>query len=75
MKILLAVDDSEFSDAAVQAVIQQMRPESTEVCVLHVARPLPLVVYPYVGQTGEIKALEQEGWNWDRNSWDTRNNS
>jgi nucleotide-binding universal stress UspA family protein len=36
MKILLAVDDSKFSEAATQAVIQHMRREHAEVCVLHV---------------------------------------
>jgi nucleotide-binding universal stress UspA family protein len=36
MKILLAVDGSPFSDAATQAVIEQHRPEQTEVEVLHV---------------------------------------
>ena len=42
MKILLAIDDSTFSEAATQAVIQQMRRERTEVCVLHVFQPLVL---------------------------------
>ena len=36
MKILLAIDDSTFSEAVTQAVIQVIRPEHTEVCVLHV---------------------------------------
>jgi nucleotide-binding universal stress UspA family protein len=43
MKLLLAIDDSKYSDAAAQAVIQQMRPDTTEVCILHVvplARPI-----------------------------------
>lgn len=35
MKILLAIDDSKFSETATQAIIQQMRPDNTEVCVLH----------------------------------------
>ena len=35
MKILLAIDDSSGSEAAVQAVIRQFRPEDTDVCVLH----------------------------------------
>ena len=44
MKILLAIDDSTFSEAVTQAVIQVIRPEHTEVCVLHVvdlALPIP----------------------------------
>jgi nucleotide-binding universal stress UspA family protein len=35
MKILLAVDGSESSEAAAQAVVTRFRPESTEVRVLH----------------------------------------
>lgn len=48
MKILLAVDDSSFSKAAVDTVIQQFRPADTEVHVLHVVDPLKLAP-PYVG--------------------------
>jgi hypothetical protein len=36
MRILLAVDDSKFSEAATQAVIAQARPQETEVLVIHV---------------------------------------
>jgi len=36
MKILLAVDDSEFSEAAMDAVIARGRPQETEVRVLNV---------------------------------------
>ena len=35
MKILLAVDGSEFSEAAANAVVTRFRPEGTEVRVLH----------------------------------------
>lgn len=38
-KVLLAIDDSRFSEAARDAIIQQMRPEQTEVCVLHIVEP------------------------------------
>jgi nucleotide-binding universal stress UspA family protein len=40
MKILLAVDDSKFSEAAVEMVARQNRPETTEVLVLHILEPL-----------------------------------
>jgi nucleotide-binding universal stress UspA family protein len=40
MKILLGVDDSKFSEAALQAVIGQNRPQETEVRVLHVVQPI-----------------------------------
>ncbi|MDE3110770.1 MAG: universal stress protein [Acidobacteriota bacterium] len=36
MKILLAVDYSTYSQAALRALIAQIRPENTEVAVLHV---------------------------------------
>lgn len=36
MKVLLAIDDSEFSEAATQALIAQAKPRETEVRVLHV---------------------------------------
>jgi nucleotide-binding universal stress UspA family protein len=42
MKILLAVDDSTFSQAATDALIAQARPNETEVQVLNVIEPLPL---------------------------------
>ena len=39
MKILLAVDGSEFSQAATQALVSQMRREGAEVPVLRVVEP------------------------------------
>ena len=42
MQVLLAVDDSKFSDAALQAVIAQIPPQGTEVLVLHVVEPITL---------------------------------
>jgi len=39
MKIILAVDDSKFSDAAVQVVFAQARPRDTDIRVLHVVEP------------------------------------
>jgi nucleotide-binding universal stress UspA family protein len=39
MKILLAIDGSEFSQEATQALISQMRPEGAEVLVLRVVEP------------------------------------
>jgi nucleotide-binding universal stress UspA family protein len=36
MKVLLAVDDSEYSRAALRALMAQIRPQHTKVCVLHV---------------------------------------
>ena len=44
MKILLAIDDSKFSDAAVQMIIAQASPQNTEVRVLHVLAPPSLLL-------------------------------
>jgi nucleotide-binding universal stress UspA family protein len=41
MKILLAIDDSKSSEAAIQAVISQTQPNNTEVFVLHVVSLIP----------------------------------
>lgn len=48
MKILLAVDDSEFSKAAVNAILNQFRPDGVEVNVLTVVEYLRLAP-AYVG--------------------------
>lgn len=44
MKIMLAVDDSKFSQAAVNTLIAQVQPKGAEVCVVHAIEPVPL--YP-----------------------------
>ena len=44
MKILLAIDDSKFSEAAIEAVIRQAIPQETEIKMLHVIEPVP--IYP-----------------------------
>jgi nucleotide-binding universal stress UspA family protein len=36
MKILLAIEDSQFAEAVIQAAISQFRPDQTHVFVLHV---------------------------------------
>jgi universal stress protein A len=57
-KILLAVDNSKFSEAAIQLVIQQVRPEHAEVCILYVVDlqiPMPT---SYAGDFRQV-SLEQ----------------
>jgi nucleotide-binding universal stress UspA family protein len=49
MRILLAIDDSKFSEAAIEAVIEQARPHGTEVRVLHVLESPPLLVAREMG--------------------------
>ena len=56
MKVLLAVDGSKFSEAAVQAVIEQARPQDTEIRVLHVVEPPSLLVAREMG--GYDRALD-----------------
>ena len=43
MKVLLAIDDSKFSEAATQALIAQVKPRGTEVRVLHVIESFVLL--------------------------------
>jgi nucleotide-binding universal stress UspA family protein len=56
MRILLAIDDSKFSDAAIEVVLEQARPHGTEVRVLHVLESSPLLVARELG--GFEPALE-----------------
>jgi nucleotide-binding universal stress UspA family protein len=42
MKILLAIDESTFSQNAIQAVIEQTRPRDTQVLVFHTVDLLPI---------------------------------
>ena len=61
MRILLAVDDSKFSEAATQALIAQARPNGTEVQLLHVVEPIRRT---YLGAEGaydiDWPALDEE---------------
>jgi len=62
MKVLLAIDESEPSEVAARMVLEQVRPGSTEVCILNVVRlPTLLVAREMVGYD---PALE--------NMWDMR---
>jgi nucleotide-binding universal stress UspA family protein len=60
MKILLAVDDSKYSEAAAQTVVRQVRPEGAEVCVFHVVVPLVIIPYGYMGKVETLEAAQQE---------------
>ena len=57
MKILLAVEDSVFSEAAVASVARQFRPQGTEVRVLHVVEPIAISEPPQMspGYFPELK--------------------
>jgi nucleotide-binding universal stress UspA family protein len=61
LRILLAIEDSKFSEAATRMVVQKMRAEGAEVCILHVAEPTWLVLdYDLGGQLGQIEAAREE---------------
>ena len=63
MKILLAVDDSKFSDAALEAVVAQTPPQGAEVLVLHVVEPITLAPPPQMSSSyaPELEARVKEG--------------
>jgi len=46
MKILLAIDDSKFSEAAAKSLAGQFPPQETEVRVLHVLEPIVMTEAP-----------------------------
>ncbi len=46
MKLLLAVDDSKFSEAAAKSLIGQFRPQDAEVRILHVIEPIVITEPP-----------------------------
>jgi nucleotide-binding universal stress UspA family protein len=62
MKILLAIDDSKYSQAAAQAVAAQFASPENEVQVLHVVEPLILTPYFDGGEfyTRQLEGLEKE---------------
>jgi nucleotide-binding universal stress UspA family protein len=49
MKIVLAIEDSKYSDAATQTLLAQARPGETQVCVLHVVEPPSLLLVREMG--------------------------
>jgi nucleotide-binding universal stress UspA family protein len=63
VKILLAVDDSMFSDAALQMVIAQIPPQGTEVLVLHVVEPITLSPPPQMSASyaPELESRVKDG--------------
>lgn len=68
MKILLAIEDSKFSEAALKAVISHYLPKGAQVRVLHVIQPIAVSTPPQMasgyapelqGQTKEAEKLLQ----------------
>ena len=61
MKILLATDGSEFSQAAIEEVIRRRWPSGTKVKVLSVAHPFPLFPDPiFFSGAAHSETLQQE---------------
>ena len=62
MKILLAVDESKFSEEALKTVAGQFPPQGTEVRVLHVLQPITLTAPPQMaaGYAPELAAQEKQ---------------
>jgi nucleotide-binding universal stress UspA family protein len=63
MKILLAVDGSEFSQAATQALLTQMRPQGAEVLVLRVVEPRIFSIPPQMAPgyaPGQDEIIKEE---------------
>ena len=48
MKILLGMDSSGFSEAALKAVMSQFRPQGAEVRVVHVVQPVTVATPPQI---------------------------
>ena len=66
MKILLAIDDSKFAEAATQAVLSQVRPDHTQVLVLHaldwsnfMPTPFPVVGVQPMFIEGQLESIIQ----------------
>jgi len=60
MKILLAVDDSKFSEAAARDVAEEARADHTEVLVLNVVQPVTITAPPQMA-AGYAPELEEAG--------------
>lgn len=61
MKILLAIDDTKFSEAAAQAVIAHHRLQGLEVLVFHAAEPPTVLVGPVIAEYMPPRESAQEG--------------
>lgn len=62
MRILVGVDDSKFSEAALQALVGQIQPRDTEVRVLHVLERIAISTPPQMsaGYTPELQDQAKE---------------
>jgi len=59
MKLLLAIDESKYSEAATNAAMQ-LQAEQCEVYVLHVVKPPVLIPYAYIGEVDDLGQVVAE---------------
>lgn len=59
MRVLVAVDDSKFSEAAVDTVIAQFNPKGTEIRVTHVVAPVTVTPPPEMAKGYAPELLDQ----------------
>jgi len=59
MKLLVAVDDSKYSEAAVNGVANYFKPQTAEVRILHVLTPIVLSALPQMSR-GYAPELEEQ---------------
>ena len=62
MRILVAVDESKFSEAAVQAAVLQYRPAEADVRVVHIVQPIAVSAPPQMapGYAPELAAQAKD---------------
>ena len=60
MRILVAIDNSRHSEAAINIVANYFKPQTTEVRILHVLTPVVLTAPPEMSR-GYAPELEQQG--------------
>jgi nucleotide-binding universal stress UspA family protein len=59
MKVLVAVDDSKFSEAAVDTVVAQFNPKGTELRLTHVVEPITITAPPEMAKGYAPELLDQ----------------
>ena len=59
MKVLVAVDDSKFSETAVDTVVAQFNPKDTEIRVTHVVEPITISAPPEMARGYAPELLDQ----------------
>jgi len=60
MKILVAIDDSKHSEAAVNGAANYFKPQTTEIRIVHVLTPVVLTAPPQMSR-GYAPELEEQG--------------